>query len=71
VISRGKQIQRNEVRTKFLGETNTFVYDNNSTFVLDDAIKISAEHMLGQLKKFFAGMLEHTERMKTGGDDNV
>jgi hypothetical protein len=54
-----------EVRTTFRKEVRTFGF-NNTTFSIDDALKVAAEDFHNQLCDWLAALVEHAE--KYGGD---
>ena len=54
-------IEAMEVRTIFLGETNTFAFDDHR-FPLAEALKVAAECAHKQLHDMLRKMTEHVER---------
>jgi hypothetical protein len=58
-------LKKSEIRTKFCGETNTFVFDNSSRFRIEDAIKISGEFMANRIREFAAALLARAEEIET------
>jgi len=57
-------VKKKEIRVKFLGETNTFFFDDVK-FPLEEALKVATEFVVNQLKGFLQKLLDHAAKLET------